>query len=203
MDIYPSWLEFVRFLGLDPVTVWVEYQAVFFVCVGLSILLLLALLYLAFLGLRNFLESFHMYGNDRFAFFKKLEDVDAKWRPSIEALLGAERFHYAIPATVLEDVEGYRKSVGFIVLADTRLFFLGRTLKGKGPDAISHSVYPLNQFRDANIKDGVRGLELKLVYEDKRPAFKLLGINRELGQEFFMGMHALRLALKEQSQKAG
>jgi hypothetical protein len=202
MDIYPSWLEFVRFLGLDPVTVWVEYQTLFFVCVGLSVLLVLGLLYLAFLGIRRFLESFHMYGRDRFAFFKKIEDVEPKWRTYIEGILGAERFNFAIPATILEDVEGYRKSVGFIVLADTRLFFCGRTLKGKGPDAISHTVYPLNQFRDANIKDGVRGLELKLVYDDKRPAFKLLGINRELGQEFFMGMHALRLQLKEQ-QKAG
>lgn len=202
MDIYPSWLEFVRYLGLDPITVWVEYQAIFFLSLGLSVLLVLAVLYFIFAAIRRYVETLHLHGRDRFAFFKSLDQIDAKWRPYLESVLDGERMSFAMPAMILEDVAGFRKAAGYIMLAETKLFFCGKLLRGKSPKEFSHAAYPLGEFRDANIKDGVRGLELKLVFEDKRPAFKLLGINRELGQEFFMRMHALRLAIKEQ-QKLG
>lgn len=202
MDIYPSWLEFVRYLGLDPVTVWVEYQTVFFLSLGISVLLLLAALYFIVAAIRRYLETLHLHGGDRFAFFKALGEIDAKWRPYLESVLAGERLSYAIPAMILEDVDGFRKAPGYIVLAETKLFFCGKMLKAKSLKDLTHVAYALGEFRDANIKDGVRGLELKLVFEEKRPAFKLLGINRELGQEFFMRMHALRLAIKEQ-QKLG
>ena len=198
MDIYPSWLEFVRILGLDPITVWIEYKTILFICLGLCVISALILIYFAIRALRSFLETFHLVRPDRAAFYKSVEEIELQWRQSVLSSLGSEQLIYGMPAVILQDVEGFRQGLGVLVLSGTKLSFFGKSQKSKAPEAIHQVNFPLDTFRDANIKEGVRGLELKLVFEDKRPTFQLLGINRDMGQELFMRMHALRLALKEQ-----
>ena len=57
--------------------------------------------------------------------------------------------------------------------------------------------FPLDAFTDANVKDGNKHMELKLILPTHKPIFLMLGIRRDHAQEIFMKMHAFRLDLKQ------
>ena len=80
--------------------------------------------------------------------------------------------------------------VGWLVLTKTQLIF---TSKG------SKCEFRLDSFRDANINDNAKSINLKLILEDSKPMFQMLGVNRDHAQELFMKMNAFRIALKEQT----
>jgi len=85
-------------------------------------------------------------------------------------------------------VPGFRRSVGYILLTKAALIFAANGQKIE---------FPLDSFQDANVRDGHKHMELKLICEGGKPIFHLLGINRDLAQELFMKMHSFRLAIKE------
>jgi hypothetical protein len=98
---------------------------------------------------------------------KAVFDLDEKYHEPLTNALAGEKLVYAVPAIAAEDVPGFKKSVGHLMLTKTRLIF-----------AVSNEKIevPLDAFTDANVKDG---------------------ISRDHAQEIFMKMHAFRLDLKQ------
>lgn len=193
MSEYPDWVEIVRFVGLDPITVWIEYRNLLFLSLFLIVVLLIGGIYFAALRLRGTIANYKHSFADKMAFYRSVQELESKYHEPIKKALNGEPVVYLIPAIAAEDVKGFRKSVGHILLTRTRLIF------ACGDEKID---YDLLSFRDANVRDGNKIMELKLIFDDSKPIFHLLGISRDHAQELFMKMHAFRLALKEAEQKS-
>lgn len=188
MNDYPDWVDLLRYLGLDPVTVWVEYRPALFVSVGIVALSILFALYLAFFRIKGLMANYKHAFADRLSFFRSLHDIAQKDREAVLKALEGEPLVYAIPAIAADEVPGFRRAVGYILLTRAALIFAANGQRVE---------FPLDSFHDANVRDGYKHMELKLICQDRKPIFHLLGINRDLAQELFMKMHAFRLALKE------
>lgn len=189
MNEYPDWVEVVRLLGLDPITVWIEYRNLLF---GTLITLAAGLLfgiYWSALRLRGLIANYKHSFADRMAFHRSIYAVEEKYHDALLTALGDQKLVYLVPAIAADAVEGFRKSVGHIMLTQTNLIFAA---EGKKIE------YPLDSFRDANVRDGNKHMELKLIFDERnKPVFHLLGISRDHAQELFMKMHAFRVSLKE------
>ena len=133
------------------------------------------------------LEVGHSFA-DRMAFYRSIYDMEENLHEPLFAALGGEPLVYAVPAVAAEDVPGFRKSVGHVLLTRTRLIFASNGQKIE---------FPLESFNDANVKDGKKYMELKLIFDKRKPQFHLLGISRDHAQEIFMKMHAFRVAIRE------
>lgn len=188
MNEYPDWVEIVSLLGLDPITVWVEYR--FFLYAGILLLaaLLLAAIYWVALRARGVIANYKHSFADRMAFYRSIYDMKENLHEPLFAALGGEPLVYAVPAVAAEDVPGFRKSVGHVLLTRTRLIFASNGQKIE---------FPLESFNDANVKDGKKHMELKLIFDKRKPQFHLLGISRDHAQEIFMKMHAFRVAIRD------
>jgi len=188
MNEYPDWVEIVSLLGLDPITVWIEYRSLLYLSLALAVIGLAGLLYWMSIRFRGLIANYKHSFADRMSFHRNIMEVDQKYHQNLEKALAGEPLVYLVPAIAAEGVVGFRRSVGHVMLTRTRLIF---TASGASID------YPLNSFDDANVRDGVKHMELKLIYSDRKPIFHLLGISRDHAQEIFMKMHAYRVALKE------
>jgi hypothetical protein len=188
MNEYPDWVELVRYLGLDPIVVWVEYRNILFLGLLALVLVILALLYIFGTRIRGIIANYRHSFADRMAFYRSVHDLEEKYHEPLKLALAGEPLVYAVPAIAWDDVVGFRKSVGHILLTKTRLIFAAGNQKIE---------YPLMTFNDANVRDGNKHMELKLIYDDHKPIFHLLGISRDHAQEIFMKMHAFRVTLKE------
>ena len=190
MREYPDWVEVVTYFGLDPITVWVEYRIVLYAAVIASVLIALISIYWAALRFRGFIANYKHTFSNKIAFYRGIEEMPENSHVEVEVALEGEALVYAFPAVAVSEVEGFRKSVGLLLLTKSRLIFASKGAKCE---------YSLDSFRDANIKDGIKWIELKLIFEDRKPLFHLLGVNRDHAQEIFMKMHAFRVALKDQT----
>lgn len=188
MNEYPDWVDFVSLLGLDPITVWIEYRVYLFLLLALLALLIVFALYSFFIRFRGLIAHYQHSFADRLAFYRSLEEVDPKYHEGLKKALAGEKLTYLVPAIAAENVPGFRRSIGHVMLTPTRLIFAA------GGASIN---YPLDSFPDANVHDGLKHMELKLIFPERKPLFHLLGITRDHAQEIFMKMHAYRLALKE------
>lgn len=184
---YPSIVGIVSLLGLDPVTVWYEYKIPFFAGLGLAVCLLAVLAWFLARQVKAMAATFHYGFTDRQPFYRKLADLDESVRPRIEEVLSGETLLFAMPAIAAKDVQGFSKTVGYLVLSPTRLIF---TPKSGTP--VKHADFDLLSFPDANVLDGHKNIELKLILPSSKPVFQLLGVSRDHAQELFMKMHALR-----------
>ncbi|MBZ2183680.1 MAG: hypothetical protein K7J46_03140 [Bryobacter sp.] len=189
MSAYPDWVDFVRFMGLDPITVWVEYRSALFASlIGLALVLLFSI-YSVALRMRGIIANYKHSFTDRMAFHRSIHEVEEKYHEPLREALGGEKLVYLVPAIAYDSVDGFRRSVGHILLTQKRLIFAadGRKIE-----------FQLDSFQDANVRDGNKHMELKLIVnENKKPIFHLLGISRDHAQEIFMKMHAFRVQLKE------
>ena len=188
MNEYPDWVEIVSLLGLDPITVWVEYRFFLYAGILLFAALLLAGIYWVALRARVVIANYKHSFADRMAFYRSIYDMEENLHEPLFAALGGEPLVYAVPAVAAEDVPGFRKSVGHVLLTRTRLIFASNGQKIE---------FPLESFNDANVKDGKKYMELKLIFDKRKPQFHLLGISRDHAQEIFMKMHAFRVAIRE------
>jgi hypothetical protein len=192
MNEYPDWVELLRYLGLDPITVWVEYRTTLFIALALTAILLIAAIYWSALQLRGLIANYKHAFATKMSFHRSIREVEEKMREPVLKALDGEPLVYAIPAIAQEDVQGFRKSVGYIILTKTKLIF---TAAGQKID------FALGSFEDANVRDGNKHMELKLIFEKSKPVFHLLGISRDHAQELFMKMHAFRVAIKDSSEQ--
>lgn len=188
MNEYPDWVEIVSLLGLDPITVWVEYRFFLYAGILLFAALLLAGIYWVALRARGVIANYKHSFADRMAFYRSIYDMEENLHEPLFAALGGEPLVYAVPAVAAEDVPGFRKSVGHVLLTRTKLIFTSNGQKIE---------FPLESFNDANVKDGKKYMELKLIFDKRKPQFHLLGISRDHAQEIFMKMHAFRVAIRE------
>lgn len=193
MNEYPDWVELLRYLGLDPITVWVEYRPVLFVSIAITVLLILAALYWAALRMRGLVANYKFAFADRLAFYRYIYEIEEKHQPAVEAALEGEPLVYAMPAIAYDEVPNFHRNVGYLVLTKTKLIF---TANGK------RTCFQLDAFDDANVRDGNKHMELKLIFNRRKPIFHLLGISRDHAQELFMKMHAFRLALRETGKES-
>ena len=190
MNEDPDWVEIVTYFGLDPLTVWVEYRILLYAVAAAAILILLFGTYWFALQLRTLFANYKHSFAHNMAFYRSIEEMPENVHVEIENALGTAAFVYGFPAVALADVAGFRKSVGWLLLTKTQLIF---TSNG------SKCEFRLDSFRDANINDNAQSINLKLILEDSKPMFQMLGVNRDHAQELFMKMNAFRIALKEQT----
>jgi hypothetical protein len=188
MNEYPDWVGLLSYLGLDPITVWVEYRSYLYLAVVALVLLLAATIYFFAVRIQGIIANYKHSFADRMAFYRSVFDLDEKYHKPLFDVLGPEELVYAVPAIAADDVPGFRKTVGHILLTKTRLIF---TSNGQQLD------FPLDAFNDANVKDGNKYMELKLIFDNHKPVFHMLGISRDHAQELFMKMHSFRVAIKE------
>lgn len=188
MNEYPDWVDFLRYLGLDPITVWVEYRPLLFLSLILFAAALIGGLYFLAIRMRGIIANYRHAFADRMSFYRSVYELDEKLHEPIFKALEGEPLVYAVPAIAYDDVPSLRKSVGHLLLTKTKLIY---TTAGQKIE------FPLNAFDDANVRDGNKHMELKLIFNKTKPVFHLLGISRDHAQEIFMKMHAFRLALKE------
>ena len=188
MNEYPDWVELVSYLGLDPITVWIEYRFLLYAGLILLTALVLTGLYWVALRARSVIANYKHSFADRMAFYRSIYDMEEHLHEPLFAALGGEPLVYAVPAVAAEDVPGFRKSVGHVLLTRTKLIFASNGQKIE---------FPLGSFNDANVKDGKKYMELKLIFDKRKPQFHLLGISRDHAQEIFMKMHAFRVAIRE------
>ena len=188
MNEYPDWVELTRYLGLDPITVWVEYRTLLFVSLAVLTLLLIAAIYFGAIQLRGIIANYRHAFAVKMSFYRSIYELPEKLHEPLLKALDGEPLVYAIPAIAQEEVPGFRKSVGHLLLTKTKLIF---TSAGQKID------FQLDSFEDANVRDGNKHMELKLIFEKSKPVFYLLGISRDHAQELFMKMHAFRVAIKE------
>jgi hypothetical protein len=189
MNGYPDWVDLLRYLGLDPITVWIEYRPALFVSLALLGVGLLVGLYWSWNAIRATIANFRHAFADRMPFYRLIHEVPEKDQPEILKALENMPLVYAIPAVAADDVPGVRsKAVGYILLTATRLIFTSGGAKVE---------FPLDSFDDANVRDGNKYMELKLIFDKRKPVFHLLGISRDHAQELFMKMHAFRVAIRE------
>lgn len=188
MNEYPDWVEYVSLIDLDPLTVWVEYRIILYISVAMTIVIALLLLYFGFLRLRALLANFQHSFSHKMAFYRGVEEMPENEQVGIEEALSGEALVFGFPAVAAADVPGFRKTIGWMLLTKSRLIY---TCKGQKCD------FPLDSFRDANIHDGAKSIDLKLILDDRKPLFQLLGINRDHAQELFMKMNSFRIELKE------
>ena len=188
MNEYPDWVELVSYLGLDPITVWIEYRFLLYAGLILLAALVLTGIYWVALRARSVIANYRHSFADRMAFYRSIDDMEAHLHEPLFAALGGEPLVYAVPAVAAEDVPGFRKSVGHVLLTRTKLIFASNGQKIE---------FPLGSFNDANVKDGRKYMELKLIFDKRKPQFHLLGISRDHAQEIFMKMHAFRVAIRE------
>lgn len=189
MSEYPDWVDAVRLLGLDPITVWIEYRNLLLgSLLGLALVLLFTLYWVS-LRMRGVIANYKHSFRDRMAFHRSIHAVEKKYHKALRAALGEEKLVYLVPAVAQDAVDGFRRSVGHLMLTQTRLIFAAEGRKIE---------YTLDSFQDANVRDSNKYMELKLIFnERKKPVFHLLGISRDHAQEIFMKMHAFRVQLKE------
>jgi hypothetical protein len=135
----------------------------------------------------TFAGSYRYAFTENTPFFRSLEQLEAPVAERIVAALAGENMIYAMPAVAGHDIPGFKGSVGFLVLSPTRLIFTPK--EGK---TVKSAAFPLDSFPDANVKDGKKNIELKLIQPNAKPTFQLLGVSRDHAQELFMKMHALR-----------
>lgn len=188
MNEYPDWVELVSYLGLDPITVWIEYRFLLYAGLILLAALVLTGIYWVSLRARSVIANYRHSFADRMAFYRSIDDMEQHLHEPLFAALGGEPLVYAVPAVAAEDVPGFRKSVGHVLLTRTKLIFASNGQKIE---------FPLGSFNDANVKDGRKYMELKLIFDKRKPQFHLLGISRDHAQEIFMKMHAFRVAIRE------
>ena len=188
MNEYPDWFELVSYLGLDPITVWIEYRFLLYAGLILLAALVLTGIYWVALRARSVIANYRHSFADRMAFYRSIDDMEEHLHEPLFAALGGEPLVYAVPAVAAEDVPGFRKSVGHVLLTRTKLIFASNGQKIE---------FPLNSFNDANVRDGKKYMELKLIFDKRKPQFHLLGISRDHAQEIFMKMHAFRVAIRE------
>lgn len=190
MNEYPDWVGLLSYLGLDPITVWVEYRIYLYLALALLALALLATMRFCAVRIQGTVANYQHSFADRIAFYRNVNALEEKHRQPILDALGDETLVYAVPAIAAEDIPGFKKSVGHLLLTKTRLIFIANGAK---------IDFPLDSFADANVKDGNKYMELKLILNTHKPIFHMLGISRDHAQEIFMKMHAFRVAIKEQS----
>ena len=188
MNEYPDWVGLISYLGLDPITVWVEYRIFLYLSLVLLALALIGTLYFFAVRIQGTIANYKYSFADRIAFYRSVFDLEEKYHEPLMNALAAEKLVYAVPAIAAEDVPGFKKSVGHLLLTKTRLIFV------VDKDKIE---FPLDAFTDANVKDGNKHMELKLILPTHKPIFHMLGISRDHAQEIFMKMHAFRLELKQ------
>jgi hypothetical protein len=186
---YPSFVGVVSYLGLDPITVWYEYRIPFLVGAALLLLLLAAGIYWLSRAVIAYAANFHYSFADRQPFYRAIGEMEAEAQERIRSALAGEEFTLAMPAIASHDVPGYRKTVGFVVLSPKRLIFVPK--EGKDTTGVG---FLLTTIPDANIHDGKKFIELKLLLVKSKPTFQLLGISRDHAQELFMKMHSYRQA---------
>ncbi|WP_051669640.1 hypothetical protein [Bryobacter aggregatus] len=195
MNEYPSWVEYVRYLGLDPITVWIEYRTVLYLSVIGAILILIAALAVVAWQIKVFFENYQHLFVGKMPFYRAFHEMEGTDHPQVRAslwqvrtALDHEDFVFGFPGIAVSDVGKFRNAKGLLLLTRTRLIFIGKD---------GQCEFALDSFRDANVREGLRHIELKLIFEDKKPLFYLLGLNRDHAQEIFMRMHAFRIELKE------
>ena len=188
MNEYPDWVGLLSYLGLDPITVWVEYRVFLYLCLVLLALALIGILYFFGVRIQGTIANYKHSFADRIAFYRSVFDLDEKYHEPLMSALAGEKLVYAVPAIAADDVPGFKKSVGHLMLTKTRLIFAVNNEKIE---------FPLDAFSDANVKDGNKHMELKLILPTHKPIFHMLGISRDHAQEIFMKMHAFRLELKQ------
>lgn len=189
---YPSFVGIVSAFGLDPITVWYEYRIPFLVILGILILTLAYAAYWLAHQVMAYAANFHYSFADKMPFYRALEQVDPEHQERIKAALAGEPFSLAMPAIAAHDVPGYKKTVGFLILSPARLIFVPK--EGKDTKGTS---FVLTSFPDANVRDGKKYIELKLLLPQAKPTFQLLGVSRDHAQELFMKMHSFRQAANE------
>jgi hypothetical protein len=184
---YPSFVGIVSLLGLDPITVWYEYRIPFLAGLGLIVLLVAYAVYWLAGQVMGYAANFHYSFADKMPFYRGLEQADPEAQERIKAALNGDAFSLAMPAIAASDVPGYKKTIGFLILSPTRLIFVPK--EGKDTKGAS---FTLTSFPDANVRDGKKHIELKLLLPESKPTFQLLGVSRDHAQELFMKMHAFR-----------
>jgi hypothetical protein len=184
---YPSFVGIVSVFGLDPITVWYEYRIAFLACLGSLVLLVGYGVYWLAGQVMGYAANFHYSFADKMPFYRGLEQAEPEAQERIKAALNGDVFSLAMPAIAASDVPGYRKTVGFLILSPKRLIFVPK--EGKDTKGTS---FTLTSFPDANVRDGKKHIELKLLLPDSKPTFQLLGVSRDHAQELFMKMHAFR-----------
>ncbi len=189
MNDYPDWVDLLRYLGLDPITVWVEYRPVLFVCIGIIVIAVCAAIYWVAVRVKPLIANYKFAFAEKMSFYRSLREIDDKDREAVVAALDGETMVYGMPAVAFDDVAGFHKDVGYVLLTKSQLIFTS------GGKKIS---FTFDSFDDANVRDGKKHMELKLICKRKKPIFHLLGISRDHAQELFMKMHFFRVALKEQ-----
>lgn len=188
MNEYPDWVGLISYLGLDPITVWVEYRIFLYLSLVVLALVLIGTLYFFAVRIQGTIANYKHSFADRIAFYRSVFDLEEKYHEPLTNALAGEKLVYAVPAIAAEDVPGFKKSVGHLMLTKTRLIFAVNNEKIE---------FPLDAFSDANVKDGNKHMELKLILPTHKPIFHMLGISRDHAQEIFMKMHAFRLELKQ------
>jgi hypothetical protein len=186
---YPSFVAIVSAFGLDPITVWYEYRIPFLALLGLLLLVAAYAVYWLARQVMAYAANFHYSFADKMPFYRALDQVEPIAQERIKSALNGDPFSLAMPAIAANDVPGYKKSVGFLILSPKRLIFVPK----EGKDTIGTS-FTLNSFPDANVRDGNKHIELKLLLPNSKPTFQLLGVSRDHAQELFMKMHAFRQA---------
>ena len=190
MNEYPDWVGLLSYLGLDPITVWVEYRILLYLSLVVLAALLIGTLYFVAVRIQGTIANFRHSFADRVAFYRSVFDLEEKYHKPLFDALGHEELIYAVPAIASDDVPGFHKTVGHLLLTRTRLIFTANNEKIE---------FPLDAFNDANVKDGNKHMELKLILATRKPVFHMLGISRDHAQEIFMKMHAFRVAIRENS----
>lgn len=184
---YPSFVGIVTNFGLDPITVWYEYRIPFLAILGLLVLAVAYSLYWLTRQVMGFAANFHYSFADKMPFFRAMEQVPPEHQERIKAALNGDQFSLAMPAIAAHDVPDYKKTVGFLILCPSRLIFIPK--EGKDTKGVS---FVLTSFPDANVRDGKKNIELKLLMPNSKPTFQLLGVSRDHAQELFMKMHSFR-----------
>jgi hypothetical protein len=184
---YPSFVGIVSAFGLDPITVWYEYRIPFLACLGLLAFIAAYVVYWLGRQVLAYAANFHYSFADKMPFYRALEQVDPAHQERIKTALNGDPFSLAMPAIAASDIPGYKKTVGFLILSPTRLIFVPK--EGKDTKGTS---FVLTSFPDANVRDGHKHIELKLLLPNSKPTFQLLGVSRDHAQELFMKMHSFR-----------
>jgi hypothetical protein len=198
MNEYPSWVELVTYFGLDPITVWLEYREVLFVSIALTVLILVAAIYVLLVRLKVYAILYRYTFSEKLSFFRSLEAMPEHEAELVSESLNGDTLVYSMYAFAAKDVPGVRRKMGILALTPKQLFFLP---KGSLPkDRIPFDIEALT---DANVKDGSKYVELKLILAGKKPVFHLMGVTREQAQEFFAKMGMFRSGLLEKKKLRG
>jgi len=90
MNEYPDWVEVLRYIGLDPVTVWIEYRTALYASLVLLAVGLVGGIYALSIRLRGFITNYKHSFADRTSFHRSVFELEEKYHEPLLTALNNE-----------------------------------------------------------------------------------------------------------------